>query len=228
MTMGLIRELTLLLSPKFLPLRRFGDGEFRLLDVGCGNHSASKTKTLFKNCLYYGLDRDNYNNTTEDYNLMEEFYRVDLESGSLAGVPNGFFDAIIMSHVIEHLHDGLAAILMLSSKLKPGGIIYVEFPSVRSLGLPSMPGTLHFCDDTTHIRLYDVKEVVNTLLTKGLKIVKAGTRRNVMRIAITPFAFVYLKYVRRRPYATAFWDILGFASFVFAQKNTESGVTEPA
>ena len=41
----------------------FKQGEFVLLDIGAGNHSASKTKKWFPNCEYHGLDLNkNYNN----------------------------------------------------------------------------------------------------------------------------------------------------------------------
>ena len=48
--------------------------------------------------------------------------------------------------------------------LKPDGCIYIEFPSVRSLNLPSMRGALNFCDDKTHLRIYSIQEVANILL----------------------------------------------------------------
>ena len=67
----------------------------------------------------------------------------------------------------------------LTAKLKPGGSIFVEYPSVRSLSLPSMPGTLNFCDDHSHVRVYDLKEVANVLLANGMLITKAGTRRDL-------------------------------------------------
>jgi hypothetical protein len=67
-------------SSKFLYMQRsFGDRPFRLLDIGAGNHSASKTKRLFPNCTYYGLDLDKtYNNSPEDFEAMEAFYEMDL------------------------------------------------------------------------------------------------------------------------------------------------------
>ena len=62
-------------NPKFTFLHRsFGNKSFRLLDIGAGNASASKTKALFPGCEYYGLDLNkDYANTEQDFRLMKEF-----------------------------------------------------------------------------------------------------------------------------------------------------------
>lgn len=38
--------------------RRFGNRPFSMLDIGAGNHSASRTRTWFPHCRYTGVDRD--------------------------------------------------------------------------------------------------------------------------------------------------------------------------
>jgi SAM-dependent methyltransferase len=192
---------------------------FKLLDVGCGNHSATSTKRYFPDCIYYGLDRDNYNNDERDFALMERFFRIDLESARLDALPEGFFDVIVCSHVIEHLRNGVAVVGALGSKLAPGGRIYVEFPSVASLNLPSMPGTLHFCDDATHVRLYSVIEVCNALLDAGLRIVAAGRRRDPLMTWLFPVYFLAGIWRYRRITSFGLWDPLGFADFVYAERS---------
>ena len=42
--------------------------------------------------------------------------------------------------------NGETVIQALFPKLKLHGVMYVEFPSIRSLGLPTGTGTLQFCD----------------------------------------------------------------------------------
>jgi SAM-dependent methyltransferase len=151
---------------------------FSLLDIGCGNHSASITKKWFPLCLYSGVDREMYNVDETDLRSADHLFLLDLDCSGLEEIPDGFFDVILASHVIEHLRSGLKVLqILVSQELKPGGLIYFEFPSVRSLALPNMPGTLNFCDDETHVRLYDVKDVANVLLDNGIKIMRAGRRR---------------------------------------------------
>jgi ubiquinone/menaquinone biosynthesis C-methylase UbiE len=84
-----------------------------VLEVGCGNHAASKTKKVYPQCKYYGLDKTaKYNNDAHDFQAMEGFYEVDLDSSadSLSIVPDNSFDCIIFSHVIEHLRNGEEAL----------------------------------------------------------------------------------------------------------------------
>jgi len=206
------------MAPKFkLFYEEFKNKEFSLLDIGCGNHSASIAKALFKNCRYYGVDRENYNNSDRDFSLMEQFYKVDLEHDSLGVIPDNTFDVIMLSHVIEHLSNGLTVIAKLLPKLKQGGIIYIEYPSVRSLNFPSMKGTLNFCDDPTHIRLYDIKEICNLLLENEFRIHKAGNLRDPLKILQFP-ALVLYHAMRGSLGAGVFWYVVGFADFVYARK----------
>lgn len=207
-----------LLPPKLVPFRRFRRQAFSLLDVGCGNHSAALTRRWFPHCRYHGVDRDAYNNDAEDFALMERFYSADLETADLAEIADGAFDAIVCAHVVEHLHGGLAMLGRLCAKLRPGGEIYVEFPGVRSLRLPSASGTLQFCDDHTHVRLYSIPEVANTLLQHGLVIRRAGTRRNWQRMVLAPIVAPASVLRHGSVSAGALWDLLGFADYVWAAR----------
>jgi SAM-dependent methyltransferase len=198
------------------------DQEFRLLDVGCGYGSPAMTRRYFPRCRYYGIDRDPQTNRPEDLRAMEQYYNLDLDTDSLDVVPDEFFDVVLFSHVIEHLHNGLNVLAGLARKLRAGGTLYVEFPGLRSLRTPraSRPGDcLHFCDDRTHVRVYALHEVVNVLLDGGLDVVRAGTRRDPVRLLLTPALFLY-GCLRRRPWNRALWDFFGFAEYAVARKLT--------
>jgi hypothetical protein len=204
--------------PRFKPYyHRFKNRQFTLLDVGCGNHSPSETKKVFKNVIYHGLDKtNNYNNTSEDIARIDRFFQIDLDKDSLTEISNNFYDVILMCHIVEHLKKGTDVLAQLTSKLKKGGVIYVEFPSVHSLELPSMKGTLNFCDDLTHVRIYDIKELANILLQNNCKIIRAGTRRDPIRLIAFPF--MLLRGLLRRSPASAFWDLMGFADYIYATR----------
>jgi SAM-dependent methyltransferase len=213
------------MPPRLRPLyNRLRARPFTILDVGCGNHSPTKTKHWFPKCQYFGIDRALYNIDDADLRCVERLFLIDLDSTELDDIPDLFFDAILVSHVIEHLKRGLEVLHTLASKkLKPGGLIYVEFPSIRAMALPTMPGTLNFCDDDTHIRIYDVKDVANVLLEDGLKILRAGRRRCLDRIFGLPMVILYCLVSRIELRGGYFWDLLGFADFVFAEKSVKTG-----
>jgi len=199
--------------------RRFGDRPFALLDVGAGNHSASVVKRWFPRCRYAGIDRDrNYNNDAADFAVMDEFFELDLTRLDFGGIPDAGYDAILLAHVIEHLQNGDAVLRALVPKLRPGGLIFVEFPGRRSLTLPSMRGTLNFHDDPTHVRVFSAREVAGILRDAGLTILEAGTRRDPVEILLMPVHALRCWQAYGYVPGGVFWDLTGFADVVLAEK----------
>ena len=215
-----------LLSALAVPvaLKRFykthRDREFTFLDVGCGYHSPRRAKRYFPRCEYYGIDRGIVELDSSDMDAMKAFYQIDLDRDSLETVPVDSFDVVVMSHVIEHLRNGLQVLDSLATKLKPGGRIYLEFPSAASLATPrGQRGCLHFSDDATHVRLYSVLEVANVLLNRDFEIIAAGRRRDPMRLLLTPITL--LAGLARGDIwsgGRGLWDLFGFADFVYARR----------
>jgi len=214
----MLRAITLPAKYRFLN-KLFKQGDFVLLDIGAGNHSASKTKKWFPNCEYHGLDLNkNYNNDENDFKLMKSFYELNLEELNLDSVPNAHFDFIMMAHVIEHLKNGDQVLVKLLAKLKPGGYLYVEYPGIRSTRLPRMKGTLNFFDDDTHVRVYSLTELYNLFLKNNTEIIKGGTRKYIPNILMMPFKVIHnlIKYGKILP--SIFWDLFGFAEFILIKK----------
>jgi SAM-dependent methyltransferase len=209
-----------LLNYKFGFIKKtFDNKHFKLLDVGCGNHSPSKTKIVFPNCEYYGLDLDKtYNNDEKDFEVIEQFYELDLTKLDYSIIPDNFFDFIRMAHVIEHLYNGDKVLKELIPKLKNGGFFYIEYPGKKSLKLPSMHGTLNFHDDPTHVRVYSVNELKKVFESLNCKVIKAGTRRNIWNMLAMPVRTITSLIKNRRLEANIFWDITGFAEYLYVQK----------
>jgi len=205
---------------KFIYLKKsFANKPFRLLDIGAGNHSATKTKRVFPKCEYHGVDMEkDYNNSEEDFSLMDSFYEMDLTKLNFSSLPDNYFDGIWMVHVIEHLYNGDEVIQGLLPKLKNEGYLYIEYPGVKSTKLPSMYGTLNFYDDPTHTRLYSTKELSNLFTANKCKVLKSGIRRNPWYIMAMPFRLLYGVAKRSKVHANVFWDVLGFAEYLWVQK----------
>lgn len=205
---------------KFIFLKRsFGSKPFRLLDVGAGNHSATKAMNVFPQCEYYGLDLDrSYNNSEEDFKLMKGFYEMDLTRLHFSSIPDDYFDGIWLVHVIEHLYNGDEVIRNLLPKIKSGGYMYVEYPGIKSTKLPSMYGSLNFKDDATHVRLYSVKELSGLFENIHCKILKSGTRRNPWFMMAMPFRIAIDILRGKKLQGNIFWDVAGFAEYIWVQK----------
>ncbi|MEI7595070.1 MAG: class I SAM-dependent methyltransferase [Bacteroidota bacterium] len=190
-----------------------------ILDVGAGSHSPSITKQWLSNCTYHGIDiTNNYRNSENDLNLMDSFFILDLTALNFDSIQDNFYDVIIMSHIIEHLHNGDQVIRLLSKKLKANGVIYIEYPSERSTRLPSMRDTLNFYDDPTHCRIYTLSEIKSILENSNFQILEFGTRRHWINIFLIPIKLVYnLIKIGHLP-GGMFWDICGFAEYTIARK----------
>jgi SAM-dependent methyltransferase len=189
-----------------------------ILDVGCGNHSPALTKRYFPMATYHGLDRVDYNIDDVDRTALDALYRVDLDADTLETIPDDTFDLIIVNHVVEHLRDPASVVAALCRKLRPEGHIYLEFPSLRSLGLPSMEGTNQFCDDPTHVYLPDPYVLANALLANGVRVLDGGTRRDPFRVLASPIFWsmnLARLLVGRRRRSRGLWDANGFAFYLF-------------
>jgi len=204
-----------------LARRRLSGPSLRILDIGCGNYSPSTTKHWFPGCHYAGADIQEYNLTEQDLAAIDLFYPLGVDGSGYAEIPNDSFDFILLHHVVEHMPDPLPILASICSKLKPGGVIWIAFPSMRSLSLPSAEGTLQFCDDPTHVRVPDVREVSNVLLAHGVKVLHAGRSKDLVRTligaVILPFAMLR-KLVTGRLSCKGLWYILGFEDHVFGQR----------
>jgi SAM-dependent methyltransferase len=200
--------------------KSYKNKKFKILDVGCGNHSASLTKEWFPDCEYYGLDNDKfYANDENDLNIMNGFFEINLNSLDFTSISDNYFDIIVIAHVIEHLPKGDIVILKLLQKLKPDGCIYIEYPSSRSTKFPSKKGSLNFYDDPTHCRLYELSELSSLLKKNGFSILKQGIRREILRVLLLPLFAIKWKITNGYVPGVVYWDLFGFAEFVFAKKN---------
>jgi SAM-dependent methyltransferase len=205
---------------KFIYLKKaFGDRPFTLLDIGSGNHSAGKTKRVFPKCEYHGVDMmKDFNNDESDYAAMSAFYEMDLTRLNFSSIPDNYFDAINMVHVIEHLYNGDDVIKGLLPKLNNGGYLYLEYPGQKSTTLPSMEGTLNFKDDDTHVRIYSVAELTRLFTENNCTVLKGGIRRNIWFMMAMPFRIIGRLIQGKKLIGNIFWDVLGFAEFVWVKK----------
>jgi SAM-dependent methyltransferase len=198
-----------------------------LLDVGCGNHSASITKRHLPRCVYHGLDRQEWNVDARDKRCTDAFFDVDLSRPeALGAVADETYDVVICSHLLEHLPDPYTIADRLASKLKPGGMIYLEVPSPHSVRLPraangwyGIHGCLNFYDDSTHQTLVDLPRLASLLQQRGLAVSPIRYRFLWRRVVLLPVYVVAGLILRGYVPASVVWDVTGFAQYLIAQKS---------
>lgn len=101
----------------------------RLLDVGCGNGQFLLTAGAL-GWEAWGIEPDPHAVAA----ARSAGLRV--EQGGLpeTGMPDAYFDVVTMDHVLEHLHDPVAALREVRRILKPRGILWIATPNLDSLG----------------------------------------------------------------------------------------------
>jgi SAM-dependent methyltransferase len=198
-----------------------------ILDVGCGNHSPRITKCYLPSCVYHGVDNGRWNLDEQDDRCMDRFYRLNIEAeGALAVVPDGQYDAALCSHVLEHLDKPYELISRIAAKVKPGGTLYVETPSPRSLRLPrthdgwlGVRGCLSFYDDETHRAPVDLGRVAGILCENGFRVRGPSVSRLWRRVFFLPLYLAAVVVAKRFIPASLLWDVTGFADCLTAEKN---------
>jgi SAM-dependent methyltransferase len=191
-----------------------------VLDVGCGNRSASAIKRVRNDLKYFGLDIQDYMITDEDTSVMEAYVVCPPEQ--FAGGILSFrreFDLVLSSHNLEHCYEPDKVLEAMMQVVRPGGCLYLAFPSEASLRLPSRDGCLNFHDDPTHRNVLCYDQVIGDLLARNFKIVHA-VRRNRGRMGlgwwIGAMQEPWSRFSGRvRSYTWYFW---GFESVIIVKK----------
>jgi SAM-dependent methyltransferase len=189
----------------------------RILDVGCGNDSPFNIKRLRPDCRYTGIDVGDYNQSNAvadvEYILTSGSKFAD-EIYSLAGS----FDAVISTHNIEHCDHREKTFDAMLKALKPGGQLYMLFPSELSASLPSRRGCLNYFDDGTHAaEPPNFQNLIDHLKRMGFEIVIA--RREYMPSADFLRGMVNDKEsVREGWIKPGTWSYYGFESIIWAKR----------
>jgi 2-polyprenyl-3-methyl-5-hydroxy-6-metoxy-1,4-benzoquinol methylase len=195
----------------------------RILDIGCGNGSPTVTKRWFPGCHYAGADIQRYKLSDADTAAMDEFFPLNIDGSGYDAIPDASYDFVILNHVVEHMRDPKPVVATLCAKLKPGGYIWIAFPSLRSLSLPhSVDETLQFSDDPTHVYVPDVREIANILLAHGVDVLHAGRSREGFFTAIADMVKLCKRCVMRvftgKFSVRGVWYVLGFEDHVFGKR----------
>jgi 2-polyprenyl-3-methyl-5-hydroxy-6-metoxy-1,4-benzoquinol methylase len=135
-----------------------------VLDIGCGNDSALKLKSVRGDIVYHGIDIADYNLSNEGKLAMDEYFLFFRESflEELESLPFEY-DCVILSHVLEHVPNPNGLIISITKKLKTCGLLFLSFPAMETVNFPKRNWTLNFYDDNTHVSLIDPYALIEKL-----------------------------------------------------------------
>lgn len=117
-------------NPQLIDL--LGAGCERLLDIGCGaGDNAGLIKSRYSECDVFGIT-DSAVEADLARRHMAQCWVFDIESEIPADLVHQSFDALIFSHVLEHLRDPAAVLARFSRLLRSGGQVLIAVPNVLS------------------------------------------------------------------------------------------------
>jgi SAM-dependent methyltransferase len=101
----------------------------RLLDLGFGRGH------IMRLARAYGFEVYGMDSSRHLVSQLEPEFGKRLSHGTLGvdSIPWDSFDALIMSHVVEHLSEPGRVLREVLAKLTPGGLLYVAVPDIESL-----------------------------------------------------------------------------------------------
>ncbi len=139
----------------------------RLLDVGCGSGDFLARAA---NCGYKveGLDFDPA--TVE----IAKSRGLTVSVSEIQDLPvDEKFDAITLSHVIEHVPDPVALLENIYQRLKPGCYFYIATPNFQSAGRCVFGRNWRGCDVPRHLHFFNTRSLSKLLETVGFAEVKS-------------------------------------------------------
>lgn len=147
----------------------------KLLDYGCGNGSFL---LVAKQCGYtvYGVDFDPVAVETAKH-VVDNVY-----CGDVSCLPEDLlFDAITVSHVIEHLYDPIGTLKQIYHHLKPGGFIYIETPNIDSIGHQYYKSAWRGLEPPRHLQIFSLASLSGLLNKAGFISLRTPASVNPVR-----------------------------------------------
>lgn len=145
-------------SVMYLPAKVQG----RLLEVGCGSGSMLNYMGSL-GWLAEGVDVD----PSAIDNARSKGLKVALGSLEEQGFADNSFDAVIMSHVIEHVPDPQRLVNECFRVLKPGGVLSLVTPNMESFGCAFFRKSWLALDPPRHLMLHNISTILTLSRAAG-------------------------------------------------------------
>jgi len=126
------------------------DDRGRLLDVGCGNGF------FLDHMRRLGWDASGVELDGEAVSVAREKLGLEVFHGSLeeANFPDGYFDAVTVNHVIEHVLDPVGLLKECRRILRADGRLIVITPNIKSLGCCAIDENWVHWDPPRHLFIF--------------------------------------------------------------------------
>jgi len=195
----------------------------KVLDVGCigfNQYKAAQHLGL-RQLQHFGVD---YCEPEDPLPDGFTFKRADLNREKLP-FQHDTFDLVVASHIIEHVSQPVEFFGDCIRVCKPGGVLYFEAPSERSLWLPGMPFNHHlfhstsFYDDPTHCsRPWSPQAFYRLAKYYSCEPVRTDYLFSWAHRLLSPATLPFCLIFRHRLFSWCVWQTVGWASYLIARK----------
>jgi len=146
----------------------------RLLDIGCGNGDFL-VGAREAGWQVSGVEPDpKAADAARQRGVDVTVGTVDLLAGE-----SDCFDAITLSHVIEHVHEPKQLLQAVQRLLKPGGIVYIDTPNIQSHGAELFRQNWRGIETPRHLVLFNPASLTGLLSATGFRDIKIERRTAV-------------------------------------------------
>ena len=91
------------------------------------------------------------------------------------------FDAIVLSHVIEHVHDPVALLRECSRVLRPEGTLVLMTPNLESVGHRRFGADWRGLEPPRHLHVFSVESLESCVARVGLTVARVSTNARLVR-----------------------------------------------
>jgi len=91
------------------------------------------------------------------------------------------FDAIVLSHVIEHVHDPIALLQECGRILRPGGVLVMMTPNLNSVGHRRFGADWRGLEPPRHLHVFSVESLASCVRRVGLTVSEVRTSARLVR-----------------------------------------------
>ncbi len=199
----------------------FRNEDRRILDVGCGTGvHARELKRRGVEVHGVTLSPVEMSQATQE---MERATLANVETWS-PDYPQGFFDALLFSHVLEHLINPIETLTRLAPLLRPGGRVYIALPNISfwRYRIRALWGRFDYEEmgpmDKTHLRFFTYFTAQSLLESSGFSLLRVQALGHV---PLGPLRRVFPKWAKRmdRLALQAFPNLFGYEIQLSASKS---------
>jgi 2-polyprenyl-3-methyl-5-hydroxy-6-metoxy-1,4-benzoquinol methylase len=161
----------------------------RILDIGCGRGNLLKIMKGM-GCDCHGTERTEF--PMDDHSQGIHIHRENLEDIVFA---EGFFDAVVIWHVLEHIDNPISMIQETARILRPGGMLVVAVPNFGSFQAGIFRESWFHLDLPRHRHHFTPDILLSCLSKNGFGIIDQHT----FSIEQNPFGFIQSLYNKIMP-----------------------------